>query len=128
MEVRTMALFGEAEKGEFHTAYHCKTLDQLVDCFGNPPQESRGLDYAVQALLYHCQLIFFRVREEGFSEQDYYNGMKILRQRLIPDIAAIFMPGVGNSEIIGAVVPICAIYHSILVISEVDFYDYCTCG
>ncbi len=120
-----MALFGEAEKGEFHKAYYCKTLDQLLECFGHPPQESRGLDYAIQALLYHCPLLFFRVREEGFSEQDYYDGIKLLKdQDSIPDIMAICMPGVGSGEIINAVIPICAFYHSILVISESDFYDY----
>lgn len=124
MQAHTMALFGEAEKGEFHTPYYCKTLDQLMDCFGNPPHKSRGLDYAIQALLYSCHLIFFRVREEGFSEQDYYDGIKILKERLeILDIMAICMPGVGNADIISAIVPICEIYHSILVISECDFYD-----
>ncbi len=127
MQLHTMALFGEAEKGEFHTPYLCKTLDQLVECFGNPPRESRGLDYAVQAVLYRCQLIFFRVQEEGFSEQDYYDGLKILKdQQAIPNIMAICMPGVGNFEIISAVIPICEIYHSILVVSEADFYDVFT--
>lgn len=127
MQARTMALFGEAEKGDFHKAYYCKTLDQLLDCFGNPPLASRGLDYAIQALLYQCHLLFFRVREEGFSEQDYYNGIKVLKeQAVIPDIMAICMPGVGSGEIINAIVPICNIYHSILVISESDFFDYLT--
>ncbi len=127
MQTQTMALFGEAEKGDFHVPYYCESLDQLVDCFGNPPIESHGLDYAVKALLYSCHLIFFRVREEGFSEQDYYDGIKFLKEsRGIRDITAICMPGVGSVEIINAVVPICEIYHSILVISESDFYDYFT--
>ncbi len=34
----TIALFGEAEKGEFHAPYFCQTLEQLDDCFGNPPE------------------------------------------------------------------------------------------
>ncbi len=125
MRAKTMALFGEAEKGEFQKAYYCKTLDQLLECFGNPPKASHGLDYAIQALLYQCPLLFFRVREEGFSEQDYFDGIRLLRaQEEIPDITAICLPGVGSCEIINAVVPICAFYHSILVISESDLYDY----
>ena len=125
MQTKTMALFGEAEKGEFEKAYYCKNLDQLLECFGHPPRESHGLDYAIQALLYQCHLLFFRVREEGFSEQDYFHGIKLLKnQAVIPEIMAICMPGVGNGEILNAAVPICHLYHSILVISEADLYDY----
>lgn len=123
----TVALFGEAEKGEYRTAYFCQSLEQLVDYLGHPPPESKGLYYAVQALLYHRNLIFFRVREEGFSEQDYFCGAHLLKkQSLIPDIAAICIPGVGNGEIIEAIVPLCAVYHSILITTEADLYDYLT--
>ena len=49
----TVALFGEAGRGEFRTAYYCKTLDQLSDFLGEPPSiDSKGLDFAIQALLY----------------------------------------------------------------------------
>ncbi|MES2122361.1 MAG: hypothetical protein V4492_06245, partial [Chlamydiota bacterium] len=60
-------LFGEAEKGDYCTPFVCKSLPQLADTFGNPPEESRGLMYAVQAILYERELIYFRVKEEGFS-------------------------------------------------------------
>jgi hypothetical protein len=127
MQMGTMVLFGEAEKGDFHTAYYCRNMAQLMECFGNPPHQSHGLDYAIQALLFRFHLLFFRVREEGFSEQDYFVGMKILmEQSAISDIMAICMPGVGDCHIINAVVPVCKTYHSILVISESDLYDYFT--
>lgn len=127
MEAYTIALFGEAEKGNYKAAYFCNTLEQLVDIFGNAPQNSRGLHYAVQALLYHRNLIFFRVEEEGFSLKDYFYGLDLLRtQESIPQISAICMPGVGNSEIIQAMLPLCAIYHSILITTESDLYDYLT--
>jgi len=127
MESFNIALFGEAEKGQYHTAYFCKTLDQLVDSLGHPPPNSLGLFYAIQALLYHHQLLFFRVKEEGYSEQDYFSGIHLLKnQEVISKIAAICIPGVGNNEIIEAVVPVCAVYHSILVITESDLYDYLT--
>lgn len=127
MEAFTMALFGEAEKGDYRTGYFCRSLNQLLDSLGNPPPQSRGLFYAVQALLYHRDLIFFRVREEGFSFQDYLLGLSNLQKSTtISSISAICLPGVGDSEIIEAISPICAIHHSILITNEADFYDYLT--
>lgn len=127
MESYTVALFGEAEKGDFRTAYFCRNLAQLMESFGNPPPESRGLYYAVQTLLYQRNLIFFRVHEEGFNYQDYLTGLTHLqRSEGISEISAICLPGVGDSVILDAIHPICAIYHSILITNEADFYDYLT--
>jgi hypothetical protein len=127
MDTYTIALFGEAEKGDYRTAYFCRSLAQLLDFFGNPPPHSRGLHYAVQALLYHRDLIFFRVREEGFSYQDYLLGLNVLQKNeKISELSAICLPGVGDTDIIEAIAPVCAIYHSILITNESDFYDYLT--
>lgn len=127
MKSYTVALFGEAEKGEFQTAYYCKTLTELEKYLGNPPPQSRGLDFAVQALLFQRNIIFFRVQEEGFSPQDYLMGLKLLeRQDVIPHVEAIGIPGVGNSEIIHAMTPFCLVYHSILLTTEADLFDYLT--
>jgi hypothetical protein len=125
--IYTIALFGEAEKGEFHTAYFCQNLEELDEYFGNPPQHSKGLYYAVQALLFKRNLIFFRVMEEGFSIQDYLSGVKLLEQQLlIPQLDAICAPGVGDPDVLNVLQPICQQYHSILISSEADFYDYLT--
>ena len=123
----TIAIFGEAEKGEYCTAYFCQNLIQLDEYFGNPPRESKGLYYAVQALLFKRDLIFFRVSEEGYSTQDYLYGIKLLdKQQLIPDVHAICAPGVGDKMIMDAILPVCERYHSILITNESDFYDYLT--
>lgn len=123
--IYTMALFGEAEKGDYQTAYYMRSLPQLVDYLGNPPPNSQGLFYAVQALLYERQLIFFRVKEEGFSHQDYFSGLKLLQnQSILSEISAICLPGVGDANILEAITPICATYHSILITNEADLYDY----
>jgi hypothetical protein len=120
-----MALFGEAERGEYHTPYYCETLPQLVEFLGNPPPDSLGLYFAVQALLFSRKILFFRVKEEGYSLQDYFLGMRLLEKRdVIPHLEAIGIPGVGSSEIIEAMIPLCACYHSILVLTEMDLYDY----
>lgn len=123
----TIFLFGEAEKGDFCTPLICKSLPQLADTLGNPPGDSQGILYAVQALLYERELIFFRVKEEGFSTQDYMRGLKILQNKeVVNNLAAICMPGVGDSEIIHASTPVCYLHNSSLIINEKDLYDYLT--
>jgi hypothetical protein len=125
----TIALFGEAEKGDYHTAYFCRTLSDLVDHLGNPPSESQGIHCAVQALMYERDLIFIRVKEEGFSAHDYMVGLRLLeRQTLIPAISAVCLPGVGDEEIIDAGTMICHKYDSVLITAEADLYDYLTCS
>jgi hypothetical protein len=125
----TIALFGEAVKGEFRIAYYCKTLHHLSEHLGEPPNShSKGLDFAVQALLLQRDVLYFRVHEEGFSTEDYLSGFSFLENKdLVPRIAAICLPGVGNSEIIQATDPIRNLYHSILILTETDLYDYLTC-
>jgi hypothetical protein len=127
LDAYTVAIFGEAEKGEYQTAYFCQSLSHLDEFLGNPPKDSRGLYYAVQALLFQRELIFFRVLEEGYSAPDYFHGIEFLeKQRLIPHIDAICAPGVGDKAILDAIVPICMRYRSILITNESDFYDYLT--
>lgn len=124
---RSIALFGEAEKGVFQKPYICKTLSQLIDTFGLPPDESLGLDFAIQTLLYQKQLVYFRVREEGFSIADYMLGLKELEKKdQIGNIDAICLPGVGDKEIIAASERLCQIHKSFLITTEKDLFDYLT--
>ena len=123
----TVFLFGEAEKGEFCTPLLCKSLSQLVDTFGHPPQESAGLNYAVQALLFQRELIYFRVAEEGFSITDYKRGMHLLsRGDLFYNLAAIAVPGLGDGALIEEMSALCLQYKSLLVLGEKDLYDFLT--
>jgi len=123
----TIVLFGEAQKGEYGTAYLCQDLVELEERLGEPPHHSLGLYYAVQALLYERQLIYWRVQEEGFSFEDYLEGLHLLEtQQLIPEISALALPGVGDGRIIEASQPLCSRYHSLLILSEADLYDYLT--
>lgn len=125
--ILTVALFGEAEKGELHVPYLCRSLSELADQFGQPPPESRGLFLAVQALLYRRHLLFFRVKEEGFSRNDYFKSVHFLEDRLlVPELSAICTPGVGDSEVLDALTPICTMHASILITTVHDFYDYLT--
>ena len=123
----TLFLFGEAEKGDLCMPLHFRSLPELADRLGNPPEESEGILYAVQALLYDRELIFFRVREEGFSYTDYLKGLGFLQNKdAFPSLAGICMPGVGNHELLAAAKPVCEMHQSCLIISEKDLYDYLT--
>src|SRR5438128_2208959 len=124
---RALFLFGEAEKGEFCTPIHCKSLPQMMDILGSPPRESRGVHYAVQTLLYEGEIFFFRVKEEGYSREDYIRGLKLLQSKeIFSPISAICMPGVGDAEIIDASYPVCNLYKIFLILDEKDLYDYLT--
>jgi len=124
---QTVFLFGEAEKGEYCTPLACHSLAHLSDSLGNPPGESKGIQYAVQALMYERDLIYFRVKEEGFSVPDYLKGLHLLQKKDLGFLlSAICMPGVGDMAIIAATDPICHIHKSLLIIDEKDLYDYLT--
>ena len=123
-----VALFGESERGQFRTAYHCQDLGDLAKHLGEPPtDEAQGLQFAIQTLLYNCPVIFFRVEEEGFSHEDYFFGLNFLKDRKkFPKIHAVGLPGVGDRTIIDATMPLCAIHNSLLILNEKDLYDYLT--
>lgn len=120
-----IALFGEAEKGQFKKPYILKELPQLVDFLGNPPIESEGLFFAIQALLYKREIIYFRVEEEGFSKADYILGLKYLKEN-VKQVNALCLPGVGDIEILDASHPVCEHHKSHLITTEKDLYDYLT--
>jgi hypothetical protein len=123
--MKTIALFGESEKGPYDTPILCQTLSDLHSLLGQPPPESRGLLYAIQALHYKNQLLYIRVREEGYSTSDYFEGLKILgRLNRMPPLSAVCAPGVGDLQIIGALSEICQLYHSILIMNQRDLYDF----
>lgn len=120
-------LFGEAEKGEYCTPFRLQSVLELSERFGNPPENSIGVDYAVQSLLYDRELIFYRVREEGFSFEDYMRGVKLLYNHGEKmKISAICMPGMGDLRVIEAIAPICLKHNLVLILSEKDLYDYLT--
>ncbi len=126
---KAIFLFGEAEKGEFCLPYCCRSLEQLSDTFGHPPSESLGIFFAIQALLLQRDCIFFRVKEEGFSLDDYFRGLKLLeKESFLHPILAIALPGVGNEHLIQAIGGVCSQKKSSLILTEKDLYDYLTCA
>ena len=118
-----VALFGEAEKGQFQKPYRVKDLGQLVDSLGNPPPESEGLFFAVQSLLYEREILYFRVTEEGFSSPEYFQGFKYLLKG-DKKIHALCLPGVGDSKILDATDGIREMHKSFLITNQKDLYDY----
>lgn len=122
----TVAILGAAEKGNFKTPHFLQDLPQLIDCLGNPPPDTSGLFFAIQALMFERAIIYFRVEEEGFSEADYYAGFKTLKTAKLPIIHALCLPGVGSVKILDASKTICQIYKSLLITTPADLHDYLT--
>ena len=88
---------------------------------------ARGSFFAIQALLYNREIIFFRVTEEGFSHPDYAFGFKYLGDReKVKVVNALCLPVVGDKEILQASHPICEIHKSTLITTQKDLYDYLT--
>lgn len=122
-----IALFGASEKGQFQKPYMLHELPQLIDFLGNPPPESAGISFAVQSILYKREVLFFRVREEGFSNPDYLYGFKYLQDlQKVRNLHALCLPGVGSPELLNASAPVCEIHKSPLITSQKDLYDYLT--
>ncbi len=123
----TVAILGEAEKGKFKTPHFLQDLPALIDCLGNPPEESAGLYFAIQALLFERALIYLRVEEEGFSEADYYSGFQILENSTqIQILNALCLPGVGDPKILEASHALCHQYKSLLITTPQDLHDFLT--
>ena len=122
-----MALFGAAERGAFKVPYVLQKLPQVFDLLGNPPGTSEGLLYAVQAILYNREILYFRVSEEGFSRSDYFYGLKTLEDReRVKRVDALCLPGVGDPEILAASQSVCEIHKSFLITTQKDLYDFLT--
>lgn len=125
METCTLALFGESEKGDFERPYFLQDISQLGECLGNPPPHTQGVFLAVQALMFHYDLLFFRVKEEGFSYSDYLSGIHQLEvQDLVSHITAICLPGVSNSAILEVATPFCLTHNTLIIINESDLFDF----
>ncbi len=122
-----IALFGESEKGAFKTPHRLTQLPELMDLLGNPPTDSEGLFFAIQAILYNRDILFFRVAEEGFSRLDYVQGLKQLEDReKNPKVHALCLPGVGDPEILSISEEICHLHKSFLITNQKDLYDFLT--
>jgi len=124
-----IAFFGESEKGRFNYPYFCYSLYQLADTFGNPIEESLGLELAIQAIMHEREIIFFRVQEEGFSINDYLKSFEILKDKnKIKKLCAICLPKVGDHLILDSLDPICKIHKSLIITTQKDLFDYLLCA
>lgn len=126
-QLLTVALFGEAERGDFQLPIACDTLAMLYEYFGNPPFESQGLLAAIEGILLGRKVIYVRVHEEGFSEKDYFCGLEKIEEIMKKErVDALFLPGVGDEKIINTASLLIAAYRSVLLTTEKDLYDYIT--
>jgi len=122
---KVIALLGESEIGKFHHPYFFRSLEHLATTLGNPPLNSQGIDFAIQAIMYERDVIFFRVEEEGYSLDDYMKSLKIIKnKKLIKKLDAICIPGLSDKKIISKIDPICKFHRSIIITTQKDLFDY----
>ncbi|SPN73893.1 hypothetical protein C10C_0750 [Chlamydia serpentis] len=121
----TIALFGEAQKGNYDTVYFCRSLIDLYNYLGDA--NSPGITLAIRALLSNYNVMYFRVREEGYCVDSYFFGLHFLNaQTTQKNIIAIGLPGVGNQHIIEASRSLCQKHKSLLLFFDQDLYDLLT--
>ncbi|ANG66042.1 hypothetical protein [Chlamydia gallinacea] len=124
----TIALFGEAEKGSYDVAYLCRSTADLYDHLGSDPTTTKsGISLAIQALMYNYNVLYFRVKEEGYCVDSYFFGLHFLNtQTTLKNIIAMGLPGVGDQHLIEASKSLCEKYKSLLLLFEQDLYDLLT--
>ncbi len=123
----SVALFGESEKGRTRCLQFFSSLPELADTLGNPTKDSQGIHLAIQVLLFNQNLIFCKVKEEGFSKPEYIYGMQLLKETAqVNQLSAICLPGVGDHEVIDIATKLCLAYNAIIITSQKDLYDYMT--
>lgn len=123
----TIALFGASERGHFARPELVRDVNELYMHLGQPPSDSKGLFFAIQALMYERNCLFFRVQEEGFSAREYLAGLKYLETvNIQTPISAICLPGVGDSRLIELGSGVCQKRGSILITTQADLYDILT--
>ena len=76
-----VVIFGQAQKGKFFSLMFFNSISKLALDLGHPPEETAGIFFAIQALLYNRDVYFFRVNEEGFSNKDYLYGFRLLKNK-----------------------------------------------
>ena len=118
-------VFGQAQKGVLCRPTLCRSAQELFQTFGHPPEETQGILFALRAVLLNQMCIFFRVKEEGFSVQDYLLGLHILKSQWDHiQLQAIGLPGVGDIQLIEQTEIICHKKKTLLVINEQDLFDF----
>ena len=125
--VLCLALFAEARMGKPEAPCQIRSVDELFTLTGLPKENKSGLNWAIQALLYQVELLFFRVEEEGFSENEYFQGLNYLEKSLKKEpFQALALPGVGSLPILEKARMVCLKKKSLLIMNEEDLYDCLT--
>ncbi len=123
---KTIAIFGESKEGPLKTLLLLRSLPNIVEIIGNPTETGLGVHMAIQAMLFGREVLFYRIEEEGFQRENYAFGCKLLETHpRKDDLAAIALPGVGDSTILSLAQKIIP-SGTILLLTEKDLYDFTT--
>lgn len=117
-------IFGESEKGVLCRPTLCNTIVDLFQNFGHPPEGANGLFCATQTVLMKKPCVFFRVKEEGYSLDDYLKGLDILKN----DWKGVTLQGIGifgcsDKDVIEKTERLCLQRRSLILINQSDLFD-----
>ena len=127
MTKRTILIFGESKEGEFHKFLFLKTLPDLAEALGEPTETGLGVHIAIQSILSNRDVLFYKVKEEGFHADHYLLGFKQLENEFhSTPLAAIALPGVSSANILELASSLCNQHRSIILFNEKDLYDLMT--
>lgn len=116
----SVAVFGQASKGETSNVYTINSHQELFCKIGDAPEGSKGIQYALEALDYGRRVYFIPVREEGCNSAEYYVALPRLFNL---GIDAVYIPGGGSFRLIEDLLQK---LKAVILISESDAYDYLT--
>lgn len=123
-EHEKVVVFGQAETGPFERLTPVRCVEELFDSFGSPPEDSAGINLALQSLFFFKECFYFRVSSEGENLKEYYHGLHRLAKWDCPDFfCSLFLPGVSDPELIDHVSQKFGT-HCLLCIDPRDYYDW----
>lgn len=123
-EHEKVVVFGQAETGPFERMTLVRSSEELFDSFGLPPQDSEGINLALQSLFYFRECFYFRVSTEGENLREYYQGIQRLAKWDCPEFfCSLFLPGVSDQAFIDHVSSLFG-RHCLLCIDPRDYYDW----
>jgi hypothetical protein len=126
MRKEVVLIFGESKKGEFLKLFYINTLPDLSTLLGEPTETGIGIHMAIQSLLFHKEVLFIKIAEEGYSTDHYSLGIKEINKNPELIISAIALPGVGSSKILKEASLLAKKKNALLLLTEKDLYDLMT--
>lgn len=117
-------VFGEASRGVWGQMSSCSELLDLYQIYGEPTEGSLGLYWAIQALLKGKECLYWRVRQESLSLEDYHLGLNQLSSLSLETWEGLFLPNMSESSVIEHAAAYCRQKQKLLLMDPLDLQDW----